>query len=183
MAEYDYVIVGAGSAGCVLAHRLSADPAVRILLVEAGGDERGFMNRIPAGTFRRMGHPRMDWGYASEPDATICGRRLQFNAGRMLGGSSAINGMVYIRGLRSDYAAWNAPAWDFDGLLPYFRRAEASRPPNPMHGRDGPLTVSPPAVLHPLARAFVNGCVEMGACGSMIIAAATRPAPSRYSTP
>ncbi|MBV9510565.1 MAG: GMC family oxidoreductase N-terminal domain-containing protein [Caulobacteraceae bacterium] len=106
--EADYVIVGGGSAGCVLAARLTEDPSVSVVLLEAGDRGAGFWVNMPAGTFRLMGRPASDWLYEVEPDPTRLGRRQTWSGGRMLGGSSAINGMVYIRGQRRDYDDWAA---------------------------------------------------------------------------
>lgn len=106
--HFDYIIIGAGSAGYVLAARLSEDPSCSVLLLEAGGEGSSFMVKMPAGTFAMMGRRPYDWDYDTEPDPTAQGRKTRWAAGRMLGGSSSINGMVYTRGLRGDYNAWVA---------------------------------------------------------------------------
>lgn len=143
----DYVIVGGGSAGCVLAARLSEDPAVTVLLLEAGGEGTGFLIDMPAGTAKLMGDPRHDWRLATEGDPSLGGRAMTWGAGKMLGGSSGINGQVYMRGARGDYDAWaqlGCKGWSFDEILPYFLRAEDFRgPASQSHGQHGPLTVSP----------------------------------------
>lgn len=167
IGTFDYVIIGGGSAGCVLAGRLSEDPHVRVLLLEAGGAGTGFLTETPAGSFALMGRKGADWNYDVQPDASTGGRVTKWAAGRMLGGSSSINGMVYTRGLRSDYAAWVAAGctgWDWDDLLPYFKKSERLHelPPNEWHGTHGPLSVSPARTLHPLAQAFLQACGERG---------------------
>jgi choline dehydrogenase len=162
----DYLIVGGGSAGCVLAHRLSEDPARRVLLVEAGGEADSFLVRMPAGMARLIGNPRYDWRYPSDHDPSILGRRFIWSGGKLLGGGSAINGQVYIRGSRADYRRWvdlGATGWGFDECLPYFRRAEDfDGPASPSHGRGGPLAVSAQRDPHPLAQRFVQACAETG---------------------
>jgi choline dehydrogenase len=162
----DYVIVGAGSAGAVLAHRLSADPAVRVLLIEAGRRSMGLKSSVPAASYLLMGDPKADWGYLGEPDGSIGGRRICWSSGRMLGGSSAINGMVYFRGARSNFDGWaqaGCAGWSFDEVLPYFRRSENfAGAPSSVHGQGGPLSVSPSRVLQELAEPYRQACAERG---------------------
>jgi choline dehydrogenase len=147
MHNPDFIIVGAGSAGCVLAARLSEDPNTHVLLIEAGGENTDFLVRMPAGTVKLMGDKAHDWCLKLEPDPSIGGRAPQWSAGRGLGGSSAINGQVYIRGVRSDYDGWAAlgcTGWSFNEVFPYFRRSENFRgAASQSHGSHGPLSVSP----------------------------------------
>ncbi len=129
--EFDYVIVGAGSAGCVLANRLSADPAVRVLLLEAGPGDRGWKTQIPAALTYNLMNDRVNWYYQTEPQPQMNGRRLYWPRGRLLGGSSSLNAMVYIRGHALDYDRWvgeGAAGWSYAEVLPYFRRAETLLP-------------------------------------------------------
>lgn len=143
----DYVIVGGGSAGCVLAARLSEDPAVTVVLLEAGGEGKGFLIDMPAGTAKLMGDPRHDWRLVTRPDPSLGGRTMTWGAGKMLGGSSGINGQVYMRGARGDYDDWEArgcTGWSFGEVMPYFLRAETFHgPASQTHGAHGPLSVSP----------------------------------------
>lgn len=142
----DIVIVGAGSAGCALAARLSEDPRLRVTLLEAGERSRYPWLDIPIGYFKTVGNPRFDWRFETEPDEAMAGRRLAWPRGKGLGGSSLINGMLYLRGHRADYDQWAAlgnPGWDWDSVLPYFRRAmHRAHAPGPHDGTGGPLWVS-----------------------------------------
>ncbi|MCB1359450.1 MAG: GMC family oxidoreductase N-terminal domain-containing protein, partial [Maritimibacter sp.] len=126
--EFDYVIVGAGSAGCVLANRLSADGRHRVALVEAGGRDSYPWIHIPVGYFRTMGNPRTDWRYETEPDPGLNGRALKWPRGKVLGGSSSINGLLYVRGQPQDYDHWRQlgnTGWGWSDVLPLFRRSES----------------------------------------------------------
>jgi choline dehydrogenase len=165
MAEYDYVIVGAGSAGCVLANRLSAEPGVSVLLVEAGASDRTMNVRIPA-AFSKLFRTKRDWNYDTEPEPHLDGRSLYIPRGKMLGGSSSMNAMIYIRGNRLDYDGWaerGAKGWSYDDVLPYFRRAENNeRGEDAFHGTGGPLNVKDPSFPNPLSEAFVEGGSEAG---------------------
>ena len=165
----DYIIIGGGSAGCVLANRLTEDKNTSVVLIEAGPPSRGFLFRMPTGSYKLMGNPQVDWMHVTEPDPSINGRSGMWNSGRTLGGGSAINGMVYIRGARHDYDDWAAAGctgWSWDDVLPYFLRAEDYQgAPSPSHGRGGPLSVSPLRIKHPLADSFVQACVESGLRG------------------
>jgi choline dehydrogenase len=165
-AAFDYIIAGGGTAGCVLANRLSTDPRTKVLLIEAGGTGDTFVNNMPAGSYLLMGNPKADWTYSVTPDDSIGERYQIWAAGKMLGGSSGMNGMVYIRGLRSDYDLWaaaGATGWGFDDVFPYFLKSEHFEgPPSQEHGRQGPLSVSPQSTLHPLTTAFVDACDAAG---------------------
>ena len=128
-SEFDYVIAGAGSAGCTLAARLAEDPSVKVCLVEAGGNGRNLFVRMPAGNGFIFGNPRLDWGFESVPQAGLNGRRIYFPRGKALGGSSIMNGMIYMRGVPKDYDRWRdsgLPGWGFADLMPYFRRAQGA---------------------------------------------------------
>lgn len=143
--EFDYVIVGAGSAGCVLAHRLTEDPDVRVLLLEAGGRDGQFFYRLGLG-FHSWRYPETSWGYMTEPEPHLEGRRIPAPRGKVLGGSSTINGMLYSRGHPRDYDIWRqmgCEGWGFADVLPYFKRSETNwRGEGPFHGGSGPLQVS-----------------------------------------
>ncbi|HTY95292.1 MAG TPA: GMC family oxidoreductase N-terminal domain-containing protein [Steroidobacteraceae bacterium] len=143
---FDYVIVGGGSAGCVLANRLSRDPARRVLLLEAGHGRRPFLMRMPLGFLKLIQDPAISWGYTSEPEPFAGGRRLWLPRGKMLGGCSSINGMLYSRADPRDYDEWSSmglAGWSFAEVLPYFRRAESSwHGDSAFHGADGPLSVT-----------------------------------------
>ncbi|WP_164736623.1 GMC family oxidoreductase [Pararhodobacter zhoushanensis] len=146
MADYDYIIVGAGTAGCVLARRLSEDPRKRVLLLEAGGGDTHPYLRMPLGFMKALRTPRFTWPYWSEPEAQTGNRRVPIPRGRVMGGSSSINGMFHIRGHRGDYDEWRdlgCAGWGYDDVLPYFKRSETSwRGEGPYHGGDGPVQLS-----------------------------------------
>ncbi|WP_018231263.1 GMC family oxidoreductase [Thioalkalivibrio thiocyanodenitrificans] len=163
---YDYIIVGAGSAGCVLANRLSADPGNRVLLLEAGGNDTSPWIHIPVGYFKTMHNPKTDWCYLTDPDPGIADRRLQWPRGKVLGGSSSLNGLLYIRGHREDYDRWRDlgnPGWGYEDLLPYFIRSEDQcRGANRYHGVGGPLRVSDLRLRREIAERFIKGAEEIG---------------------
>jgi len=145
MAEPDYIVVGAGSAGCVLAGRLTEDPSVRVLLLEAGGKDRSPNIKIPA-AFPKQFHTKLDWDFATEPEPHVDGRALYIPRGKSLGGSSSMNAMLYVRGRPLDYDLWaeqGAPGWGWDDVLPYFLKSEDnSRGASEFHGAGGPLQVA-----------------------------------------
>lgn len=162
----DYIIVGAGSAGCVLANRLSADPDVRVTLLEAGGRDNSIFIRMPAGFLQLMRTGQVDWGYNSVPQPRLGGRRIHAPRGKVLGGSSSVNGMVYVRGDASDFDQWaqlGNRGWSYADCLPYFRKAEAfDGVAGPARGRSGPLRTTRNGIRHPLAKAFVDACKQTG---------------------
>jgi choline dehydrogenase len=166
MDAADYVIVGGGSAGAVAAARLSEIPSNRVVLLEAGGRSDNFLVSMPAGFARMLTKPKYDWCYLQEPDASIDGRRFLWSAGKMLGGSSAINGLVYIRGTHADHQRWvdaGCNGWSFDECLPYFLKSEGFAGGNSQfHGSLGPLGVETMADPHPLTPAFLAACAEYG---------------------
>ena len=166
MLEADYVIIGGGTAGCVLANRLSADPACQVVILEAGDEDTSRWIAMPAGIARLFGHPRLDWRYRTEPEAALGGRRLYWPRGKVLGGTSSINGMTFTRGQAADYDAWGEIAgsdWAWESVLPYFKRLEDSPfGTREFRGSGGPMRIGPVVSPHPLARAFFNACVASG---------------------
>ena len=162
---YDYIIVGAGSAGCVLAHRLTEDASVQVLLLEAGGPDTAQEIHIPA-AFAKTFKTADDWDYTSVPQPHADGRALYLPRGKVLGGCSSVNAMIYIRGHRADYDGWAAlgcTGWDYDSVLPYFKKAETNeRGASVYHGASGPLHVQDLRTVHPLTRAFVRAGVQAG---------------------
>jgi choline dehydrogenase len=167
MEPADYVIAGGGSAGCVLASRLSEDPSCRVVLLEAGGPGDGFMATMPSGSFKLLGNRQADWMYMTEPDPSLGGRQVMWNAGKMLGGGSSLNGMMYIRGSRADYDSWEqdlgCAGWGWNDVLTYFKKSEGfNGAPSQSHSTTGPLGVSLPRKVHPLSHAFIDACGEAG---------------------
>ena len=164
---YDYVIVGAGSAGCVLANRLSANPAHRVLLLEAGGRDWHPFIHMPAGLAKLAGNTRVNWNYTTEPEPNLDGRRLWWPRGKVLGGSSSINAMCYTRGVARDYDEWakatGDPRWAWASVLDLFKRSEGNtRGADAFHGGDGPLTVAPLRHHNVLSQAFIDAAVAAG---------------------
>jgi choline dehydrogenase-like flavoprotein len=165
--QFDVVIVGAGSAGCVLANRLSARASRRVLLIEAGGSDWHPLIRMPAGIAKLAGHKRFNWNYSTEPEPHLNQRRLWWPRGKVLGGSSAINAMCYVRGAPQDYDRWaestGEPAWSWNTVLPLFRAMECNtRGADAFHGDDGPLGVSDLRYHHLLTDAFIDAAVAYG---------------------
>ncbi|MDE1928501.1 MAG: choline dehydrogenase [Burkholderiales bacterium] len=165
--HFDYIVVGAGSAGCVLASRLSEDPGTRVLLLEAGPPDRSLWIHLPIGYGKTMWSERYNWRFETDPDPNMNGRRIYWPRGKTLGGSSAINGLIYIRGQREDYDHWAAlgnPGWSYDEVLPYFIRSEGNqRGASEFHGDQGPLKVSDIDARHELIEAFIAGAGQCGA--------------------
>jgi choline dehydrogenase len=159
---YDYVIVGAGSAGCVLANRLSEDPDVSVLLLEAGGPDTNDLVHLPA-AFPALYRTAQDWDHSTVYEPHANDRRIYLPRGKVLGGSSSINAMIYIRGNRADYDGWGLDGWGFDDLLPYFKRAEDNeRGADEYHGAGGPLPVSEGRSRNPLSQAFLDAAAGRG---------------------
>ncbi len=166
IVECDYLVVGAGAAGCVVAARLSEDPAARVVLLEAGPAKRGLMTRIPATAFLASIAARTNWAFVGEPEPALNGRQLQLNQGRIVGGSSSINGMLWLRGHGRDYDHWRqlgCSGWGGDGVLPFFKKAEHSdRGASDWHGGDGPVWIKRAKLQLPVCDLFLEAARDAG---------------------
>ena len=162
---FDYIVTGGGSAGCVLAARLSEDPSVQVLLLEAGPPADSLWMRMPAGMGRLFMNSTYNWGFMTEPEPRLDGREIYWPQGKTLGGSSSINGMAFVRGHPEDYDGWpqlGAPGWGWEDVLPYFKKCERRAGGGVDRGQDGPLTISDPSYRHPSSQAFVDACASLG---------------------
>jgi choline dehydrogenase len=164
--SWDYIIIGGGSAGCVLAARLTEDPAIRVLLLEAGPRDLNPWIHVPLGYGKLFNHRRLNWRFKSQPEPHLNRRIINQPRGRVLGGSSSINGLLYVRGQAQDFNEWSKlgnRGWGWDDMLPYFRKAEAQQHgASEWHGADGPLSVSDPSEPHPLCDAWIIAAQEAG---------------------
>ncbi len=163
---FDFIVIGAGSAGCVLANRLSADPSKRVLLLEAGGRDWYPWIHVPVGYFKTLHNPLTDWGYKTEPDPGLNGRSIDWPRGRTLGGSSSINGLLYIRGQREDYDYWRQlgnAGWSYEDVLPYFIRSEdQENGADDYHGAGGGLSVQNMRTKRDICEALIDAAAELG---------------------
>ncbi|WP_138936107.1 choline dehydrogenase [Roseovarius arcticus] len=169
LGSYDYVIIGAGSAGCVLANRLGEDPEARILVLEAGGSDKSLYVQMPTALSIPMNSSRFNWGMSTEPEPGLQGRIMNLPRGKGLGGSSSINGMCYVRGNPMDYELWSAlgaEGWHWANVLPYFQRLENVNGGGPLRGTDGPISVTRGAEQNPLYGAFVEAGTQAGYASS-----------------
>ena len=164
--NFDYIIIGAGSAGCVLANRLSESQQNKVLLIEAGGKDNNPWIHIPVGYYKTMHNPSVDWCYKTEPDKTMANRSIPYPRGKTLGGSSSINGLLYIRGQEQDYNIWRQlgnKGWGWKDVLPYFIKSEnQERGGDEYHGDNGPLSVSDTRIKLNLLEKFMDAAEEKG---------------------
>ena len=185
--EFDYIIVGAGTAGCVVANRLSADAGNRVLLLEAGGDDKHHWLHIPIGYARVFGKPEFNWIYQVQPEPQLNNRTGPFYQGKVMGGSSAVNGMIYLRGQREDFAHWTrlgCTGWDYESVLKAYLRSEdqRSRGAGPYHALGGPMAVSDPAQGHQVMEAFINAAEQDGVPRNPDFNGATQEGAGYYQT-
>ena len=165
--EFDYVVVGAGSSGCVVANRLSQCGRYSVALIEAGPPDNNPWIHVPVGYFRTMGNPKSDWCYKTQPDPGIAGRSIPWPRGRVMGGSSSINGLLYVRGQPNDFDTWSqlgCSGWSWDEVLPYFRLSESwkGKGDSSLRGREGPLTVQPSRIKRTIVDYWVEAAVAAG---------------------
>ncbi len=163
--EYDYIIIGAGSAGCTLANRLTEDQSTKVLLLEAGGKDRNPWIHIPVGYVKTLDMPSLNWRFETEPETNTYNRAIPIPRGKVLGGSSSINGMVYVRGQPLDYDTWSQlgnRGWSYDSVLPYFKKSENyESSDSPWRGQGGPLNTSEGLERAELLDAIMDAAEEM----------------------
>ena len=187
VTEFDYIVVGGGTAGCVVANRLSADPKTRVLLLEAGGGDRNRWLHIPIGYARVFGKPEYNWIYQIQPEAQLNNRAGPFYQGKVIGGSSAVNGMIYLRGQRQDFEHWTrlgCTGWDYGSVLKAYLRSEdqRSRGASQYHAVGGPLAVSDPAQPHVVMEAFIDAAEQAGIPRNPDFNGATQEGAGYYQT-